>query len=86
MKAGLDKREYLVFNSDGSASISMAITSVMKEFNITNYRHVICSQHIFRHVSAKLAKDKKVSSETDEGKNVYNELKKNFELIKLDFE
>ena len=52
----------------------------MKEFNITNYRHVICSQHIFRHVTAKLAKDEKVSSdkETDEGKNVYNELKKNY--------
>ena len=52
--------------------------SVMKEFNITNYRHVICSQHIFRHVTAKLAKDEKVSSETDEGKNVYKELKKNY--------
>ena len=80
MEAGLDKREYLVFNSDGSKAISMAITSVMKEFNITNYRHVICSQHIFRHVSAKLAKDEKVSSdkETDEGKNVYKELKKNY--------
>ena len=50
----------------------------MKEFNITNYRHVICSQHIFRHVTAKLANDEKVSSETDEGKNVYNELKKNY--------
>ena len=50
----------------------------MKEFNIANYRHVICSQHIFRHVSAKLANDEKVSSETDEGKNVYKELKKNY--------
>ena len=65
MEAGLGKRKYLVFNSDGSAAISMAITSVMKEFNITNYRHVICSQHIFRHVSAKLAKDEKVSSDKE---------------------
>ena len=50
----------------------------MNEYNLTNYKHVICSQHIFRHVAAKLAKDEKVSSETDEGKNVYNELKKNY--------
>ena len=39
----------------------------MKEFNITNYRHVICSQHIFRHVTAKLAKDEKVSSDKKDG-------------------
>ena len=65
MEAGLDKREYLVFNSDGSTAISMAIMSVMKEFNIANYRHVICSQHIFRHVSAKLAKDEKVNSDKE---------------------
>ena len=65
MEAGLDEREYLVFNSDGSKAISMAITSVMKEFNITNYRHVICSQHIFRHVTAKLAEDEKVSSDKE---------------------
>ena len=78
MEAGLNERKYLVFNSDGSKAINMAITSVMKEFNITNYRHVICSQHIFRHVTAKLLKDEKVSSETDEGKNVYKELKKNY--------
>ena len=73
MEAGLSKRPYIVFNSDGSAAINMTITSVMNE-----YKHVICSQHIFRHVAAKLAKDEKVSSETDEGKKVYKELKKNY--------
>ena len=70
MEAGLSKRPYIVFNSDGSAAINMAITSVMNEYNLINYKHVICSQHIFRHVAAKLAKDEKVSSETDEGKKV----------------
>ena len=65
MEAGLVERPYLVFNSDGSAAISMAIPSVMKESNITNYKHVICSQHIFRHITAKLAKDEKVSSEKE---------------------
>ena len=78
MEAGLSKRPYIVFNSDGSAAINMAITSVMNEYKLTNYKHVICSQHIFRHVAAKLAKDEKVSSETDEGKKVYKELKKNY--------
>ena len=37
----------------------------MKEYNITNYKHVICSQHILRHITAKLAKDEKVSSEKE---------------------
>ena len=78
MEAGLSKRPYIVFNSDGSAAINMAIASVMNEYKLTNYKHVICSQHIFRHVAAKLAKDEKVSSETDEGKKVYKELKKNY--------
>ena len=65
MEAGLVERPYLVFNSDGSAAISMTIISVMKESNITNYKHVICSQHVFRHITAKLAKDEKVSSEKE---------------------
>ena len=78
MEAGLVECPYLVFNSDGSAAISMAIPSVMKEYNITNYKHVICSQHILRHITAKLAKDEKVSSETDEGKKIYKELKKTY--------
>ena len=65
MEAGLVERPYLVFNSDGSAAISMAIPSVMRESNITNYKHVICSQHILRHITAKLAKDEKVSSEKE---------------------
>ena len=62
MEAGLNNRPYIVFNSDGSEAIRLAITSVMKMYNITNYKHVVCSQHIFRHVAAKLAKDEKVSS------------------------
>ena len=65
MEAGLSKRPYIVFNSDGSAAINMTITSVMNEYNLTNYIHVICSQHIFRHVAAKLAKDEKVSSDKE---------------------
>ena len=65
MEVGLSKRPYIVFNSDGSAAINMAIASVMNEYNLTNYKHVICSQHIFRHVAAKLAKDEKVSSDKE---------------------
>ena len=65
MEAGLSKRPYIVFNSDGSAAINMAIASVMNEYKLTNYKHVICSQHIFRHVAAKLAKDEKVSSDKE---------------------
>ena len=65
MEAGLVERPYLVFDSDGSVAISMTIISVMKESNITNYKHVICSQHILRHITAKLAKDEKVSSEKE---------------------
>ena len=37
----------------------------MKESNITNYKHVICSQHILWHITAKLAKDEMVSSEKE---------------------
>ena len=65
MEVGLSKRPYIVFNSDGSAAINMAIASVMNEYKLTNYKHVICSQHIFRHVAAKLAKDEKVSSDKE---------------------
>ena len=51
MEAGLANRPYIVFNSDGSEAISMAIEEVTAKYAIANDKHVKCSQHIVRHMA-----------------------------------